>query len=1104
MKKSFLKLMLVLSCFTGVGTTQGQTWTENDKLVSGNRQVNGEFSSQGEGVGISGDYAVVGAPRESYGGFSGAGRAYVYKKDANCNWVLNQTINPPVPTTGDYFGFAVSMDNGFMVISSRNEDEDASETTTVNNAGSAYIYRNIGGVWTLMQKIVASDREVGGAFGHDLDLSGRRIIVGAWGDDQGSGAPYVINSGAAYIFEFNGTTWNQVQKLVASDRQAHDWFGVSVAIYGNNAIVGAHSEDHDAGGGSMLTNSGSAYMFERSGGTWSEIQKVTSSDRGTYEYFGMQVDMHGSYAIVGCKSDYQDENGLNSMTAAGSAFVFKKSSGTWVIDQKLDASDRTAGDRFGHSVALGKEFAVVGAYIESHDELGGNYMGAAGSAYIFRLSSSGWSQMQKVVPNDRASQDRFGSSAAIWDDKVIIGALYEDEDDAAIPTNTLLSAGSAYMFEINTPASTPTVTASSASVCSGGTVTLSASGSLGDAANWQWYSGSCGGTPIGTGSSITVSQTSTTTYYVNGVGGCVSPGACGSITINTSAPSWHQTTMNANGGDHNNDVAVDANNNVYVTGTFINQTVLDGGNNPNYVMNTGVGSQVASYVAKYDACGDLIWVAHTKGSKDNYSNSIALDENDEVVYIAGDYVSNVIFTTSSGCVSTQINAPGSSTGYVAAFKMANGCVISVDPVVANTSTKASAIAVNKSTGDIYVGGNESPNTSGSPYTSYIFKYSPTGAGIGGLITSITSNNFGLYNNEVNDLDFDEIDEMLWVIGDYEKSVNFTPGNLLTAATGTVQDAYLLAYEDNGAFFSTVYNKIGNATYFMSGQGVAVDPNSGVPFMTGGYRGGIGDPFDFGALNSLPTLSGYSAYTASFDLGSSGWARYYNSPGGTADGTAVTHDGSRAYFAGTFNRTSVDVQGIGSYPYSVIGTPLMNNHTIVACYENNGSGVWANVTEDPSSNSAIHNAKGIAAGGSNHVFVAGSYRGRIDYWYSTGAPVLSSSGSGTNGYTIRVAKTGGNMFKTGGVENQVVDAEIVTEITAYPNPTNGNLTLQIDGFNAEKEYEGLLMNAMGQVVLSKTLTSPTTNWNLSDFSTGIYILLITDGVESQTIRISKNN
>jgi len=1102
-RKSYLKLMLLLSCFTG--SVQSQVWTENDKLVSNNRQIDGYFSSDGEGVSLSGDFAVVGAPREDFNNFSEAGRAYIYEKDGNCNWILHQVINPPFPGAGDHFGFSVSVDQDILVIASLNDDEDANETNTVNNAGAVFIYRNISGTWTFVQKIVAADREVDAFFGHSVDVSFGRIIVGAWGDNQGPATTYEVNAGAAYIFDFNGTDWVETQRLSALDRSSQDAFGESVSIFGNFAIVGASREDEDANGNNTLPESGSAYMFELNNNTWNQVQKLTSSDRGGNERFGNQVAISGFHAIVSCQSDQEDAGGANPLSAAGSAFIFNRNNvGVWVLEQKVDASDRSSGDRFGSSVAIEKQYAVVGAVFEDNDENGSSFKSGAGSAYIYQLDGTSWNQVQKIVSNDRAKGDRFGSSIAVWDDQIIVGAVFEDEDDGVLPSNTLSSAGSAYLFEINVPAIAPNVSASTITICSGENTTLFASGALGDAAHWQWYADSCNGTAIGTGSSITVSPTVTTTYYVNGVGGCSDSGPCDSITIQVNTSFWHQTTKNANGGDVNNDIAIDEENNVYVAGTFTETTTLDGGGNADHIFNTAA-DQTASYVAKYDQCGNLLWSAHSSNGRRTLAHSVVLNEIDELVYVAGEFYGNIEFQTSSGCLSTTLYGSGETRSYIAAFDINTGCAVSVDEVSANYVTVISSIAINESTGALYVGGNGSSNFSGFPHTSYVFKYLPTSTGIGNVIASITANNFGA-NNTVNDLDFDEQNNALWVIGDFEQKVEFSPGNgVLTTLPGTVQDAYLLAYKDLGNSFSTLVNHLGNAAFFMSGQGIAVDPTTGVPFMTGTFRGPVNDPFDFGVLNSLPTLNGYSAYCASYDFAGAGWIQYYNSLNGNAEGVSVAHDGIHSYFTGTFNNADLNVQTLGIYPYSIIGSTLATNHTVVACYDNNGQGLWANVTVDPVSNSAIHDAKSIAVNDEDHIFITGSYREEMDYLNTTGAIALASTGNGANGFILRAEKTNGNLFKTSfRVEEQAVIAGIEPQFTVYPNPTSSTLTLEFTSFDTQKTYEGLLMNSMGQLVFSQIVTNSNTDWDLSDLSSGIYLLVITDGIESQTIRISKTN
>jgi len=125
------------------------------------------------------------------------------------------------------------------------------------------------------------------------------------------------------------------QKIVASDRAGGDWFGWSVSISGDYAMVGAPYEDHDVTGGNVLSNAGSAYIFKRSGITWTEETKLVASDRQQDDYFGVSVSISGDYAIVGAPYEDHDFSGANYMSAAGSAYIFRRSGTTWTQTSKF-------------------------------------------------------------------------------------------------------------------------------------------------------------------------------------------------------------------------------------------------------------------------------------------------------------------------------------------------------------------------------------------------------------------------------------------------------------------------------------------------------------------------------------------------------------------------------------------------------------------------------------------------------------------------------------------------------------------------------------------------------------------------------------------------
>jgi hypothetical protein len=252
-------------------------------------------------------------------------------------------------------------------------------------------------------KFVASDGSNGDAFGTGLAISGNTAVAGAWGHNMGA----TSNVGAAYVFVRNGTTWTQQQKLTASDGGEGDGFGISATIEGDTIIVGAW---HATVSGN--TNRGAAYIFVRSGTTWTEAQKLTASDGGVAHEFGRSVAIDGNTLIVGATQ----ANGL------GAAYVFVRSGAVWTEQQKLTASDGAASDDFGY-VALDADTALVGA---PGDDTGANT--DHGSAYVFVRSGTVWTQQQKLMAPDPAVNDAMGSrgAVAIEGDTIIVGMKGDD------------------------------------------------------------------------------------------------------------------------------------------------------------------------------------------------------------------------------------------------------------------------------------------------------------------------------------------------------------------------------------------------------------------------------------------------------------------------------------------------------------------------------------------------------------------------------------------------------------------------------------------------------------------------------------------------------
>jgi len=349
----------------------------------------------------------------------------------------------------DFYGRSVAIDGDYAIVGAWGEDEDVAGANTKLESGSAYILHNDNGTWSEIQKIVASDRAVGDNFGYAVDISGDYAIVGAWKEDHDEiGNSPMSDAGSAYIFYNDGSSWIETQKIVASDRFDGDYFGQSVAIDGNYIVVGAFNEDEDASGLNSLNNAGSAYIFFNSGVIWSEQQKIVASDRSAADYFGFDVDIDGNYIIVGAYAEDEDATGIGgTLLEAGSAYIFENT-GMWNELKKIIASDRAPGDFFGYSVAINLPVAIVGAYAEDENAAGTNTLSSAGSAYVY---------VDAILPLGNTEAVKLVASDREADDRFgydvaingtnIIVGAYFEDEDEN-QENELLQAGSAYIFDI--------------------------------------------------------------------------------------------------------------------------------------------------------------------------------------------------------------------------------------------------------------------------------------------------------------------------------------------------------------------------------------------------------------------------------------------------------------------------------------------------------------------------------------------------------------------------------------------------------------------------------------------------------------------------------
>lgn len=307
--------------------------------------------------------------------------------------------------------------------------------------------------YSQVNKIVASDRINSTEFGRAVSITNNYAVVGVRSEDNDAqGKDPKLDAGAAYIYE-RGTDnkWKQIQKIVASDRRQGVNFGWSVGISGNTIVVGAIYERFDAAGRNEASAEGAAYVFERGAdGVWKQTQKLLSSDRSSYNYFGTSVGIDGDIIVVGAPGHSRDSSDRNDNTvgSAGVIFVFEKRGNNWRRTNKLVASDRQFAAGLGNSVAISGNYVIAGATGQNTDVNSENKMETAGAAYIWERNADGkWSRAQKLVASDRTPYDEFGFSVSINDDNAIVGAkgvTLKRTDENNDP-----NSGEAYIFSRN-------------------------------------------------------------------------------------------------------------------------------------------------------------------------------------------------------------------------------------------------------------------------------------------------------------------------------------------------------------------------------------------------------------------------------------------------------------------------------------------------------------------------------------------------------------------------------------------------------------------------------------------------------------------------------
>lgn len=404
-------------------------------------------------VGATGEDSRLSSPSDDTAPNSGA--AYVFRRSAG-TWVEDDYLKGSRRDRDDLFGSSVSIYNERIAVGAPGEagaDTGIGGDFTNNDApgsGAVFIFERppSGLGWIRTTYIKASNTDEGDNFGIAISLHEDTLAVGAHqersnasgvGGDESNNALFA--SGAAYIFTYDGSAWSQEAYLKASNPDANDQFGRSIALDVDTLAVGAPFESSDATGinGPQLNNdatqSGAVYVFERNTGSWSQQAFIKASNAGAYHHFGSSLDLQSGTLLVGAPLEPGRVFELpdpDDRAESGAAYVFSLSGGAWSQQAFLKADNPAMGDRFGHSVAIDGTRIAVGAPFEATDATGlspirvNSDAPESGAVYLFDRNGSSWTPFAFIKASNTNPGDRFGNAVELGSGRLFVGAWLED------------------------------------------------------------------------------------------------------------------------------------------------------------------------------------------------------------------------------------------------------------------------------------------------------------------------------------------------------------------------------------------------------------------------------------------------------------------------------------------------------------------------------------------------------------------------------------------------------------------------------------------------------------------------------------------------------
>ncbi|MDV6235939.1 FG-GAP repeat protein [Leptospira ellisii] len=395
-------------------------------------------------------------------------------------WIDGAFMKASNSDIADYYGNAVAIDGDTLVVGAYLESSNqttitngttASTDNSADSSGAVYVYRRSGEGWVQEAYIKAPNAEAFDFFGYTVAVSGDTIVVGAY--LEGSNQTMITNgntasadntspaSGAVYVFRRTGTTWRQEAYLKASNAEASDYFGYSLAISGNTIAVGAMGESSNqntitnggiASADNTNASSGAVYVYQRTGTNWTEEAYIKAVNGDAGDLFGISVALSGNTLAVGAAQESSNQititNGTtasanNARASSGAVYVYLRTGTIWAQEAYLKAGNGQTGDQFGTTVAVDGDTVAVGSVYSNE-----------GAVYVYTRTAALWSQEAIIQPANPGSVTNFGLSLSISGNTIAVGTYSEDGNENRILNgtvasldNTLPASGALYVYQ---------------------------------------------------------------------------------------------------------------------------------------------------------------------------------------------------------------------------------------------------------------------------------------------------------------------------------------------------------------------------------------------------------------------------------------------------------------------------------------------------------------------------------------------------------------------------------------------------------------------------------------------------------------------------------